>query len=211
MDNTKNTIEVFNTCASAYQDKFMDVNMYKDTLDLFCDSIPKPNAAILDIACGPGNITKYLLTKRPGYEILGIDLAPNMLELARANNPSAEFQLMDCRDISTLPHKYDGIMCGFCLPYLSKKEVQKLVADAYGILNPGAVLYLSTMEGDDHMSGYKTSSSGEYQLYMNFHEGDELTAVLKQNAFTIADIKRINCSNDDGTMTTDLIIIAQKA
>ncbi len=210
MDNVKSAAELFNIYANTYQDKFMDVGMYRGTFDLFCDNIQKPGANILDIACGPGNITKYLLGKHPDYNILGIDLAPNMLELAKANNPGAAFQLMDCRDISKLQAGYDGIMCGFCLPYLSGKEVQKLISDARDLLKPGGALYLSTMEGDEHMSGFKTSSSGAYQIYQHFYEADDLTAMLKQSAFTVINMQRINCPNADGTMTTDLIIVAKK-
>src|SRR5690349_18694421 len=99
MDRTKMAVDIFNKHAQIYQHKYMDVSMYHDTLDAFCNSIPKHNAQILEIACGPGNITQYLLQQRPGFNILGTDLAPNMLELARANNPEAKFKEMDGRNI----------------------------------------------------------------------------------------------------------------
>src|SRR6185295_3669822 len=99
MDKTKIAVNIFNKHASKYQDKFMDVNLYAGSFDFFCDAAKKQNAKILEIACGPGNITSYLLNKRPDFKILGIDLAPNMIALAKINNPKADFQLMDCRDI----------------------------------------------------------------------------------------------------------------
>jgi len=40
-------------------------------------------AKVLELACGPGNITKCLLSKRPDLEILATDIAPNILELAK--------------------------------------------------------------------------------------------------------------------------------
>ncbi|MBC7864483.1 MAG: class I SAM-dependent methyltransferase, partial [Bacteroidia bacterium] len=61
MDKTKIAVTIFNKNANGYQNKFMDVNLYADTFDLFCNSIKNENAEILEIACGPGNITKYLL------------------------------------------------------------------------------------------------------------------------------------------------------
>jgi len=51
-----------------------------DTYDFICNSIDKPNAKLLEIGCGPGNITKYLIAKRPDFDIFGIDIAPNMIE-----------------------------------------------------------------------------------------------------------------------------------
>ena len=144
MDKLQMAINVFNKRAVQYQDKFMDVALYHDSFDLFCNSIPKQTAAVLEIACGPGNITRYLLEKRPDFQLLGIDLAPNMLELARSNNPQAEFMLMDGRDILRLNKLFDGIMCGFCLPYLSREEAVKMIGDAARLLLPGGIFCCKT-------------------------------------------------------------------
>jgi 2-polyprenyl-3-methyl-5-hydroxy-6-metoxy-1,4-benzoquinol methylase len=209
MDKTQMAVNVFNKCAAAYQDKFMDVSLYKDSFDLFCKNIVRNDADILEIACGPGNITRYLLNKRPGFKILGIDLAPSMLELARSNNPESEFRLMDCRDIGTLGKMYDAVMCGFCLPYLSRAEAVKLINDASGLLTTGGVVYLSTMEDDYSRSGYQTSGTGD-QLYMYFHEAGYLYNALKKNGFTTIDLQHKEHVAADGTKTTDMIFVAKR-
>src|SRR5438045_2838934 len=100
MDKTKIAVDLFNKLASEYQKKYMDVSLYSDSLNLFCKLIPKQNATVLELACGPGNVTKYLLDKRPDLKILGTDLGPNMIKLARQNNPTVEFKILDCRNIS---------------------------------------------------------------------------------------------------------------
>jgi len=87
MDNYKETFETWNKLASLYQDKFMDLDLYNDSYDFICKSIAKEKATILEIGCGPGNITKYLLSKRPDFDFYGIDIAHHMSELARINNP----------------------------------------------------------------------------------------------------------------------------
>jgi len=148
MNKTQIAVNIFDKCVSLYQDKFMDVSLYHSGFDLFCNSIKKQNAEILELACGRGNITKYLLDKRPDFKILGTDLAPNMLALAKKNNPTAEFQLLDSREILKLNKTYDAIMCGFCLPYLTKEEAIQLMEDAAKILNANGVIYISTMEDD---------------------------------------------------------------
>ncbi|MFN0216096.1 MAG: class I SAM-dependent methyltransferase [Saprospiraceae bacterium] len=197
--------EMFHKYAVDYQSKYMEQSMYHQSFDLFCDSIPNENAEILEIACGPGNITQYLLKKRPDFKILGIDLAPNMIELAKINNPAAAFQLMDCRDIATLDKQYDGIMCGFCLPYLSKEESIQLIRDAALRLRSGGVLYMSTMEDDYGKSGIQTNSGGD-QLYMYFHQADYLVQALEETSFNIIAIKRQKFDAN----TVDLLIVARK-
>lgn len=210
MEDFKDTIGIFNKHAKQYQDKYMDVSLYHDTFDLFCNSIAKKDADILEVACGPGNITKYLLCQRPDFKIVGIDLAPNMLELAKINNPGAEFLLMDCRNISTIGKKYDGIVCGFCLPYLSREESIKWIGDASSLLQAGGVIYISTMEEDDHnKSGIRKSGSGD-EMFINYHQADYLLDALKQYGLEIIKLQRKKHTSEDGTETTDLVLVAGK-
>ena len=89
----------------------MDQALFHESFDVFCSAIERQKATVLELACGPGNITQYLLQKRPDFQILGTDLAPKMLELARQNNPTAQFELRDCRDVLGLNQKFDGVFC----------------------------------------------------------------------------------------------------
>ncbi len=209
MDKTKIAVDVFNKHASSYQEKFMDVSLYHDSLDLFCNAIEKKVAEILELACGPGNITKYLLNRRSDFKLLGTDLSPNMLALAKINNPGAKFQLMDCRNFGASEKRYDAIVCGFCLPYLTKEEAINLITNALKILNPKGVLYISTMEDDYSKSGFKKGSAGD-EIFLHYHQADYLKAALEENHFKILDLQRIESVMADGTKVTDLILIAGK-
>ena len=210
-DNTENNISIFNEYAKPYQDKFMEMDLYHHSFDKFCLRIKKDNAEVLEIGCGPGNITRYLLQQRPQYIITGIDLAENMLELASSNNPTANFIKMDCRDIDKLKNKFDAIMCGFCLPYLDKQEAIDFIQNARNLLQPGGVLYISTMEDDYAKSGYKPSSNGGARsMFIHYHEGEYLTKALIANEFLIDEITRQDYPEQDSRITIDLIIIATK-
>jgi ubiquinone/menaquinone biosynthesis C-methylase UbiE len=208
MDKNKQAVDIFNNRALDYQQKFMSVDLYKESLDFFCNSISRKNAEVIEVACGPGNITKYLLQKRPDFKILGTDLATKMLELAKINNPNAEFQLIDCRNIDTITKKFDAIMCGFCLPYLSMRETEKLIHDFSVLLNHNGIVYVSTMEDDYGKSGFKMGSKGE-QMYMHFYREDDLVKLLEQNHFGILNVSRKEYADQHGATVTDLIIIAK--
>lgn len=206
MDKNKNAVAVFNKWATLYQSKFMDVSLYAETLDFFCDLEGK-EASILELACGPGNITKYLLDRNPQLKILGTDLAPNMLALAQNNNPNAVFEILDCRDIALLEQQFDAIMCGFCLPYLSKEETKKLIADVEKILNKNGLLYLSTMEDDYEKSGFKKGSTGD-EIFQHFYTLDFLVSILENHHFEVIRTKRIVSINENAT-ATDIVVIAK--
>jgi len=208
MDKTKIAVEIFNKHAEAYQDRFMDVSMYHDSFDLFCSYISKANADVLELACGPGNITKYLLSKRSDFNMLATDLAPNMIALAKENNPSATVELLDSRDINKLSKTFDALVCGFILPYLNKDETSNLICNAFNVLNDDGVLYISTMEDDHQKSSIVKNSAGD-ELYMYFYECEYLIEILKANGFHKIDIQRKVYKMKE-LDTVDLIIIARK-
>ena len=206
MDKNQIAVNVFDKLANLYQEKYMDTTQYHATFDLFCAAVKQQNADVLEVACGPGNITQYLLKKRPDFKILGTDLAPNMVRLAAQNNPEAEFQILDCRNIADLGKQYDAIVCGFCLPYISKEESVQWIKDAAQILKPNGVLYISTMEDDYNKSGMQTGSTGD-QLYMYFHEADYLLEALTENGLRLLDLQRIA----NGYTISDLVVVATKS
>ncbi len=211
MDKYQITIETYNKYAQQYQDKFMDLALYNSTYDIFCKLINKVNAEVLDIACGPGNITKYLLKHQPNYKILAMDLSVKMIELAKINNPKADFQVMDFRNLDKNYKKYDGIINGFGLPYISKIEVPNFIHNASNILKSNGVLYLSVMEGDYDNSGFKGSSSGgKDKTYIYYYQEDFISNTLKNNNFEICEVQRIHYPEQQGKYDSDLIIIAKK-
>lgn len=209
MDRYKETFETWNKVASLYQDKFMDLDLYNDSYDFICKSIIKDKAKILEIGCGPGNITKYLLSKRPNFDIYGIDIAPNMIELAKKNNPTARFSIMDSRKINEINEKFDGVVSGFCLPYLSSTDIEKLIKDSYNLLNKEGLLYLSFVEGDPNKSGFQIGSSGD-NVYFYFHNIDNLRRQLSECKFAELETFRVKYNRTENNMEIHTIITAQK-
>ena len=208
MDKYKETFETWNNIASVYQDKFMDLNLYNDSYDYICNSVTKGKAKLLDIGCGPGNISKYLLSKKPDFDILGIDIAPNMIELAKVNNPTATFKVMDSRQISNLDTKYDGIICGFCLPYMSLAESNELISNCYDLLNENGLIYLSFVAGDPNKSDFKVGAGG--RVYFQFHSLDILMKQLIKIKFDKVETFKVKYKISDTQFDIHTILIAKK-
>lgn len=202
--------DIFNKHALLYQSRFMDVSLYAGCLDHFCKQLPQ-DAKVLELACGPGNITRYLLERRPDLKILATDIAPNMLELAKVNSPDAEFRLLDCRDMSALKETYNGIVCGFCLPYLSEEESAELIRSCAALLKPGGVLYLSCMEETEQcQSGIKTNSAGD-KTYMYYHRAAFLESSLCDTGFQSIELSRKLTQAAGEPDNIDLVFTALKA
>ena len=209
MDRYKETFETWNKVALLYQAKFMDLDLYNETYDFICNSVVKRNATVLEIGCGPGNITKYLLSKRPDFNIYGIDIAPKMIELAKLNNPSANFAIMDSRQIDQIESKFDAMVCGFCLPYLSQTDSQKLIIDCYNLLNEKGLIYMSFVEGDPNKSDFQISSSGD-RSYFYFHQLDNLKANLIENKFKEITTVTVEYNKLENEIEIHTIVTAKK-
>jgi len=209
MDEYKETHDSWNKVAVLYEQAFMNLGIYQESYDAFCQLLSINGAAILDIGCGPGNITRYLLSVRPDYQILGIDVAPNMVALARKNNPTAVFEERDVRGIGTINQQFHGIVIGFCIPYLSPLDCRKLLVDCSELLTEEGILYLSFVDGSPADSGYQVGSSGD-RMYFNFHKMNDVLMMLQQSGFDVILRFPVLYTKRDGTTEVHDVLIARK-
>lgn len=209
MDSYNETFNTWDNVASIYEDKFFNLKLYDKSYSAFCDLMAQDNAKILEIGCGPGNISKCLLNLRPEVSILGIDISPNMIELARKNNPKAEFNVMDGRSIVELNEVFHGIICGFYLPYISDIERQALIDKSKHLLADEGVLYLSFVDGDYQNSGYQTGSTGD-RTYFYYHPLLDLRRELVASGLDIVYDECLKYLKKDGESELHTIIIARK-
>jgi SAM-dependent methyltransferase len=209
MDHCAVSASVFHKHADLYRENFMDLTLYNDSYREFCVLLPQDRARVLDAACGPGNVSRYLMAQRPDLDLLGIDLAPRMVELAREAVPAAHFAVHDCRHLADLRMRFDGIICAFGLPYLSADEATTFIGAADGALDPGGVLYLSTMLGKSEDSGFQLCSTGD-KVYLNYHAEEHITRLLEDRGFSLLNRTRMASPNAASKATTDLIVVARK-
>jgi ubiquinone/menaquinone biosynthesis C-methylase UbiE len=101
---------------------------------------PKPGKRILDLACGPGTLS-YRLARHvaPDGEVVGIDLAPGMIELARREAPPdlpVRFELMDMEELRFPDAAFDAAVCGHGLQFVP--DLLRALAEARRVIKPGA-------------------------------------------------------------------------
>jgi ubiquinone/menaquinone biosynthesis C-methylase UbiE len=99
-----------------------------------------PGKRILDLACGPGTLS-YPLAKAvsPGGDVVGIDLATGMIELARREAPPdlpVRFELMDMEDLRFPDHSFDAAVSGHGFQFVP--DLRRALAETSRVLKPGA-------------------------------------------------------------------------
>jgi ubiquinone/menaquinone biosynthesis C-methylase UbiE len=104
-----------------------------------------PGQRVLDLACGPGTMS-YPLAQAvsPDGEVVGIDLAPGMIELARRATPPGlpvRFELMDMEDLRFPDGAFDAACCGHGLQFVP--DLARALNEAHRVLKPGSRLGVS--------------------------------------------------------------------
>jgi ubiquinone/menaquinone biosynthesis C-methylase UbiE len=209
MNHQQHTIEVYNQNVKGYMDKFMDLELYKATFSDLLKLVPS-GAQVLELGCGPGNVTSYIKSIRADLQITGIDLAPNMIKAARKVNPESRFETMDIRDIHKMESSFDAVIAAFCIPYLSPEDLPALFAQLRRLtINRKGLVYVSFMEGPRERSGFEqTSFTGTSELYIEYYPTTMITSLLKLNDLTIRRSYTQDYHEADGSITKDLIYIA---
>ncbi len=210
MDPYEETFETWNRLADLYKARFMDLNLYDDGYDYFCNALNKGPCRVLEIGCGPGNISRYLLGKRPDILILGIDVAPDMLKIARRENPGGTFQILDARNLCQLNGNFHGIISGFCLPYLSLIDIAGLLIECHRLLTEGAPLYLSFVDGDPENSGFQQGADAG-RCFFYYHQTVDVLQLLNQNGFVLQNQISVEYSNSKIIKENHLAIMAKRA
>lgn len=98
----------------------------------------RPGMHILDLACGPGNLTRRLAALvAPDGSVVGVDLAPGMLERARAaRTPNAKFEVMDIENLSFDDASFDAATCGHGLQFVP--HLDRALGEARRVLRGGS-------------------------------------------------------------------------
>ncbi|MEP0801933.1 class I SAM-dependent methyltransferase [Funiculus sociatus GB2-M1] len=90
---------------------------------------PKYGECILDIGCGTGHLSEKITTF--GAKVVGIDSAATMIEQARKNYPSLQFEVIDATNLQ-FTDQFDAVFSNAALHWI--KEPEKVVSGIYRAL-----------------------------------------------------------------------------
>lgn len=109
----------------------------------------KPGQRVLDIACGTGNAT--IPAARSGAQVVGVDIATNLLEQARkraeAENLKVKFQEGDAEELPFADAEFDVVISMFGAMFAPRPE--RVAAELVRVTKPGGIIAMAnwTPEG----------------------------------------------------------------
>ena len=203
------SVATFNRLADRYAEKYFHLEMYDQYLERFVKRIESQDASVLDVACGPGNVSAYLAKVKPDLKLIGIDLAEGMVKQARLRVPSAQFLVRDCRHIGELGHVFDACAFAFGLSYLTDDDANRFFTSLNATLIDPAILYLSTITGEPSWSGLETSSNGD-RVYLQYRSVGDVVSMVERAGYRVDFTEVIASPTNASKPTQDLILIAQR-
>ncbi len=123
-------------------------------VDLVTSLVP-PGAAVLDAGCGTGRVAIEVANR--GYEVVGVDLDPAMLDLARAKAPELAWLQGDLAntvviDSGDRPRRFDAVVAaGNVMIFLERGTEAAVVANLAAHLRPGGVLVAGFQLSDAYL------------------------------------------------------------
>jgi 2-polyprenyl-3-methyl-5-hydroxy-6-metoxy-1,4-benzoquinol methylase len=109
------------------------------------------HAAILDVACGDGNLLGVF--QSAGYDNLrGVDISPAQIERAKKIIPQAEvFEAVAC--LKSMPATLDLIVALDIIEHFGKDEALEFLDSCFSALKPGGRLVIQTPNAESPFGG----------------------------------------------------------
>lgn len=113
------------------------------TFEFFCSELSK-RARVLDVGCGTGvPFAKYLVER--GHQVVGIDIASRMVQIARMNVPQATFRELSMTDLA-YKEEFAGVVASYTMLMLDPPRFKDVAQKIVNSLMKGGVFYLSLNE-----------------------------------------------------------------
>ncbi len=113
-----------------------------DWLEEFDDIIRKARGPILDLGCGGGNDTLYLLKR--GKQVRACDQSPTAIRRLRENFPEIG-EALCVNMLDGLPYEdgaFEIVIADLCLHYFTGEDTRRIISEIRRILIPGGHLIL---------------------------------------------------------------------
>lgn len=157
---------------------------------------------VADLGCGPGQVTAHLNSL--GLSAFGIDLSPNMVEIARRTYPNLRFEVGSMTDLDLTDGELGGIVAWWSILHTPPDVLPVVFAEFHRTLAPGGHLLVGFHAGDEHRrpeQAYGHPVSYDFHLLPPDHITNLLTqAGLPVTAHLLA----------DGTKWPQSVLLAHK-
>ena len=100
----------------------------------------KPETKVLDLCCGSGQATKFLV--KSSNNVTGLDISLVSLERAKTNVPQASYVEAPAEEMPFPDNQFDLVHTSVALHEMKPAQLQAILSEVYRVLKPGGVFAL---------------------------------------------------------------------
>ncbi len=131
----------------------------------------------LDLGCGTGRSTRFLA--RHGFDAFGVDIAAEMVRLARAADPDGEYLLDTSRDLAVLgDRRFDLVLAAFTFDNIPMDEKPPLLRRIAARLRPDGVLVMIVSTPELYLHEWASFSTRDFPANRVARTGDVVRDVI---------------------------------
>lgn len=180
----------YDAVAGTYDDQFRD-ELDRKPLDralLTAFVELASSGTIADVGCGPGHVTRFLAKQHPA--VIGVDLSPAMIDVARARAPGLAFQVGSMLKMPAADASWAGAVALYSIIHLTAAERAVAYREfARAISSGGWLLVAFHVESPDFASGevnhMRTWFGKEVELDGYFLSPGEVLGPLQESGFSL--------------------------
>jgi ubiquinone/menaquinone biosynthesis C-methylase UbiE len=144
---------------------------------------------VVDVGCGPGHITRFLAQRHA--DVLGLDLSPGMIEVAREAAPGLAFVVASMLALPAADASWAGVLALYSIIHMTADERTTAYREFGRVLRPGGRLLLAFhVDSPEFAAGevtHVTSFLGEsVELDGYFLAPSDVVAQLQSSGFSLA-------------------------
>lgn len=181
-----NLKETYNRIAEEWHKDHQADDWWVEGTDALIALLPA-GADVLDVGCGGGTKTKYLMEK--GLRVTGIDFSEKMIEISRREVPTATFHVHDIRQSEPIPGTYDAIFAQAVLLHIPKAEMSQVLTRLADATKSGGYLYVAVKgkrpNGPDEETVEENDYGYSYQRFFSFFTQEEVESLLRNAGYEI--------------------------
>jgi len=169
---------------SRIMDAEIELPLYAEVLGELVRLTSSIEGPVLDTSCGSGHMLAKLAREyAPGGELLGVDLSPRMVSIARARLGSSASVYQG--DMARLPSEIAEGACAavisfFSIHHIAPNNLTQCVAEWSRVSTPGGRLLLAAWEGEGPID-----YGGQSEIVTQRYREDELVAAVQAAGFGI--------------------------
>lgn len=150
MKTKEDLILEFNEFSKGYTEKMINcVPHYEQLVNCFISELPADFVPknIMDLGCGPGNVTQLLMHKYPKATFTLVDASNEMINLCKRQFSDNNITYHECyfQDYPFPTNEYDLVVGSFSFHHCNAKDKQSLFKNIYKSLRIGGILTMSDL------------------------------------------------------------------